>query len=320
MRVYIGIDVSKATLDVGVVSEGQRLHAQFENTGPGYVALRRFLRKHGAKGSWVCLEATGVYGEDVAAYLHEQGHPVSVVNPAQVRGYAQSRLSRNKTDKVDAYLLAEFCRDHQPALWTPPAPAWLELRALVRHYQDLDQVRQQTANRQETASASPLVNRQRSDQLTLLDAQLKQTRQAILDHLDQHPDLKHDKDLLTSIPGIGDLTAGKLLAECRCLTDFDDVRQLVAFAGLNPRRHQSGSSVRHQTTISRCGSPTLRQALYMPALVAMRFNPILAAFAQRLRQKGLHPKAIIVAVMRKLLHLIFGVLKSKRPFDPAFAS
>jgi transposase len=312
MATSIGIDVSKAMLDVALVNPEHREHARFENSPAGFERLARFLRKRRASQGWVCLEATGQYSEAIADYLHEQGYRVSVVNPAQVRGDAQSRLSRNKTDKLAAYWLADFCRDRQPP------PEWRELRALVRHYDDLSQARQQTANRLETASASPLVNQQLQTHLTLLDEPLAQTKQAIVQHLDQHPGLKQQKDLLTSIPGIGDLTAGKLLAECRNLTDFSDVRQLVAFAGLNPQHHQSGTSIHHHTAISRCGSAALRHALYMPALVALRHNPVLAAFAQRLLAKGLPMKAVIVAVMRKLLHLIFGVLKSKRPFVPAF--
>jgi transposase len=320
MKAYIGIDVAKATLDVGLVSASGREHAQFENSVVGFEKLSRLLGKRRAQGGWVCLEATGQYSEAVADYLDAAGYRVSVVNPAQVRGYAQSRLSRNKTDKVDAYLLAEFCRDHQPPRWTPPPPEWRELRALVRHYEDLSQARQQTANRLDNPSASPLVQQQLQAHLALLDEQLAQTKVAITVHLDQHPGLKAQKDLLTSIPGIGDLTAGKLLAECRCLTDFTNVRQLVAFAGLNPQHHQSGSSIHKHTTISRTGSPSLRHALYMPALVALRHNPILAAFAQRLLANGLPKKAVVVAVMRKLLHLVYGVLKAQRPFDPAFAS
>jgi transposase len=156
-------------------------------------------------------------------------------------------------------------------------------------------------------------------QLSLLDQQIAQTKRAIADWLDQHPDLKAQKDLLISIPGLGELTIGKLLAECRDLRSFRDPRQLVAFAGLNPRQHVSGLSIHKKSVISRTGSMSLRAALYMPALVAMRHNPLLRDFAQRLRQRGLSGKAIVVAVMRKLLHLLVGVLKSGQPFDPNWA-
>lgn len=135
----------------------------------------------------------------------------------------------------------------------------------------------------------------------------------------QHPDLKRQTDLLRSIPGLGDLTIGKLLAECRHIRAFRDVRQLVAFVGLNPRHPVSGSSIHKRPTISRTGSASLRAALFMPALVAMSFNPILRAFADRLRARGVAGKAIVVAVMRKLLHVVYGVLQSGQPFDPHWA-
>jgi len=170
---------------------------------------------------------------------------MSVVNPAQVKAYARSQLQRNKTDRLDAALIADFCRT-------------------------------------------------------------------------QHPDLKRQRDLLTSIPGLGDLSAAKLLAEFRDIRHFQDVRQLVAFAGLNPQQRQSGSSVRDYPHLSNMGRASLRAALYMPALTAMRYNPILRAFADRLRQRGLRGKAVVTAVMRKLLHLIYGILKSGQPFDPDY--
>jgi transposase len=164
-----------------------------------------------------------------------------------------------------------------------------------------------------------LVTDQLQAQSTLLLQQINQLKRAIQDHIDQFPHLKQQRDLMDSIPGIGSLTAAKLLAECRPLAAFDDVRQLVAFAGLNPAHHESGTSVRKKALISKCGSSAIRAALYMPALTAMRCNPVVRPFAQRLRTKGLVPLAVITAVMRKLLHLVFGVLKSGKPFDPNFA-
>ncbi len=131
--------------------------------------------------------------------------------------------------------------------------------------------------------------------------------------------MKRQRDLLTSIPGIAELTAGKLLAEFRAITDFANVRQLVAFAGLNPRQHVSGTSVHKTSHISKCGRASLRAALYMPAIVAKRHNPVLSDFAQRLQARGVSGKRLIVAIMRKLLHLVYGILKSGKPFDPHFA-
>jgi transposase len=123
---------------------------------------------------------------------------------------------------------------------------------------------------------------------------------------------------LVSVKGIGVLTAAKLLAEFRTVTAFSDVRQLVAYAGLNPRQRQSGSSVRGQSHISKTGRASIRAALYMPAVVAQRHNPILRAYAERLAQHGLCKLQVVVAIMRKLLHVVYGILKSGQPFDPHY--
>src|SRR5260221_3797614 len=283
----------------------------------GYAQLKRWLHKRQVQA--VCLEATGRYSEGVAEYLHEAGYQVSVVNPARIRGYATSQLRRNKTDKLDATLIADFCRTQQPEAWTPPPPEVRQLQALVRHLTTLETAKQQADNRLRDATALPhLVVQPLQNPRDLLVEQTRQLKQAIQDHIDHFPDLKNQRDLMDSIPGIGKLTAAKLLAECRSVSRFDDVRQLVAFAGLNPAQHQSGSSIGKKTTISKTGKPAIRAALYMPAVSAKRHNPLLKAFAQHLLDKGLCQMEVITAVMRKLLHLIYGILKSGRPFDPTF--
>lgn len=320
MQGYVGIDVSKERLDVLLVREEKREGQQFTNTPTGYAKLEQWLsRRLRASQVHVCLEATGPYGDGVALYLYEQGYRVSVVNPARIKGYAASQMQRNKTDKLDAALIADFCRTQQPATWTPPPPEVRALQQLVRHLDDLMAARQAAHNHLEDTGLSPAIVTHWQSHLRLLDTQLKETQQAIRDLLDQHPDLKSQADLLRSIPGLGDLTIGKLLAECRDIRAFRDVRQLVAFVGLNPRQHVSGSSIHKRPSISRTGSASLRAALYMPALSAMRYNPVLRAFADRLRARGLTGKAVVVAVMRKLLHLVYGVLKSGQPFDPNWA-
>src|SRR5258708_6124015 len=276
----VGIDVSKDTLDVVCMDEQrQTQYAQVENTVKGYARLQRWLRKR--KVEAVCLEATGRYSEGIAEYLHEAGYRVSVVNPARIRGYATSQLRRNKTDKLDATLIADFCRTQQPEVWTPPPPEVRQLQALVRHLTTLETAKQQADNRLcQAAALPPLVVQQLRNQRDFLVPQIKQLKQAIQAHTDHFPTLKKQRALMDSIPGIGKLTAAKLLAECRSVSRFDNVRQLVAFAGLNPAHHQSGSSIRKKTTISKTGKPAIRAALYMPAVSAKRYNPVLKAFAQ----------------------------------------
>jgi transposase len=264
------------------------------------------------------LEATGSYGDDLAQFLYDTGVTVSVVNPARIKAYADSRLSRNKTDAGDAALIADFCRSQQPDGWTPPPPEQRELQALVRHWQNLTQMKQQEVNRRQAGIPSQTVLQTLDAHIAFLDQQLTELQRQIHDHIDRYPHLRQQRDLLTSIPGIGDITAFKLLAEIRDIHAFTSAPQLAAFAGLTPRQHTSGSSVRGKTRLSKRGNPHLRTALYFPAIVAQRHNPILRAFAQRLLAAGKSKLAVIAAVMRKLLHLVYGILTSGQPFDPDF--
>lgn len=317
-QAYLGIDVSKAQLDVALQIGTALRTASFANTPAGFKKLRNWLKKRHNAPVHACLEATGTYGEAVAAYLTEAGHQVSVVNPARIKAYSQSQLTRNKTDLVDARIIADFCATQHPPLWTPPPPEWKELQAMVRHLDALKAMRQQELNRLGSGGTSPTVATKLHDHIAFLDQQIADLLSQIHDHIDRHPGLKQQHDLLKTIPGIGDITAFTLLAEIRDIRAFDSARQLAAFAGLSPRQNHSGSSVRGKTRLSKTGSASLRSALYMPAVVAKRYNPIIAAFCQRLAANGKPSMVIIGAAMRKLLHLVYGVLKSGLPFDPDY--
>lgn len=319
MVAYLGIDVSKDYLDLLLLREEHTPEAaRFENTATGFKSLRHFLKKRKLKSLHACLEATGYYGDEVAHFLHQHGYQVSVVNPARIKAYADSRLSRNKTDAVDAALIADFCRTQQPQTWTPPPPEQRELQVLVRHLDNLKDMRQQEVNRRQAGIPSATVLKTLDEHIAFLDQQIEEVLRHIRDHVEQHPDLRQHRDLLTSIPGIGDLTAYKLLAEIQHIQAFDSARQLAAFAGLTPRQRTSGSSIRGRTRLSKRGSSRLRSALYFPAMVALKHNPILRVFAQRLTANGKPKLTVIAAVMRKLLHLVFGILKSGQPFDPLY--
>jgi len=315
---HVGIDVSKAKLDVILLREEKQLHAVFENTSTGWKKLQKWLKRHGCSQVHVCLEATGHYGDGIAEVLYAGGSRVSVVNPARIKAFASSRLSRQKTDKADAQLIALFCRSQLPDAWTPPDPAQHELRAMVRHLQDLKDIRQQQLNRLGASFSSPTVACSLQAHITFLEQQMSALEQLIADHIERHPTLKEQHTLLDTIPGLGTTTIATLLAEVPDIRAFDTAPQLAAYAGVTPRHHQSGSSVRRPTHISKQGNARLRTALYFPAMVAMRHNPLLRTFAERLRSTGHAPKSIIVAVIRKLLHLVFGILKSGKPFDPHY--
>ena len=314
----LGIDISKATVDVVLLSGGSSQPANFANNQEGFSKLAKWLDKRKVKQVHACLEATGSYGDELAEWLHEHGHQVSVVNPSRIKKYAESQLARNKTDKGDAALIADFCLTQRPPLWSPPAPQLRELRAMARYYDDLLDMRQQERNRLQAGGHSQLVQDSLTQHILFLDHQIESLLQRIQDHLDHHPDLKQQTDLMTSIPGIGDITAFKLLAEIGDIRAFDSPAQLVAFAGLSPRQRRSGTSVRGRTRLAKIGSASLRSTLYFPALTAKRCNPIISSFCQRLTD--LHkPKMVVIgAAMRKLLVLVFGVLKSGQPFDPCY--
>lgn len=316
----LGIDVAKAKLDVMLLRpDDTSEHGVFDNTPSGFRKMDKWLKQRKAGRVHVCLEATGVYGDDVAVHLHEGGHMVSVINPARIKAYGDSQLARNKTDKLDAALIADFCRTQKPPAWTPPPAHWLELRAMVRHMDALDTMRLQEENRLRTVQ-SDVVRKQLETHIAFLKAQIADLRRRIKRHIDQDPDLKNDRDLLTSIPGIGDITAAKFLAEVRDVRRFDSARELVAYAGLNPKQHYSGRSVHRKIGISKTGNAALRKAFFCPAMAARNHNPAMSALADRLHARGKTKIVAIVAIMRKLLHLAYAILISGRPFDPNFAA
>jgi transposase len=320
---FLGIDVSKNTLDAALLQElqeGKPRHKVFANTPAGHGQLLAWLQAQGAPRGHACLEATGTWADAIALALHEAGHKVSVVNPALIRAFGQSQLKRTKTDKADAHLIARFCQMHQPPAWTPPAPEMRELQALVRRLESLEEMRLMEENRLQSGVTCAVVQASLEEHIGYLQEQIEKTRRQITDHIDQNPELKHQAELLDSIPGIGAATAALLLAELGDITQFRTARQVAAFAGLVPRIRESGSSVQSKPRLSKVGSSRLRKALYFPALTALRFNPLIKAFGLRLSAAGKSKMLILGAAMRKLLHIAYGVLKSKQPFNPDFVA
>lgn len=319
-QAYLGLDVAKAKFDAALLQDARTHHRQFPNTVAGFTALRRWLGALATLPLHACLEATGSYGEALALFLHQQGGRVSVVNPARIQAFAKSELLRTKTDPVDAALIARFCAAHQPLVWTPPPPAQRQLQALVRRLESLKAMRQQERNRLDLEATDSLLRASLTEHLAHLERQSATLQQQVRAHVRSHPTLCHQAQLLQSIPAIGETTAHKLLAEVPLLGQYRSARQAAAYAGLSPRQRQSGSSVRGQTRLSKVGNAAVRRALYLPAVVALRANPLLRVFAQRLLAAGKPKMAVVGAVMRKLLHQAHGVLKHNRPFDPNYVS
>lgn len=315
----IGIDVSKHTLDIVLLQDDRAKYLKIDNKLEGFKLLEKWLRKHGCHEVHACMEATGQYGYAAADFLFLCGYRVSVVNPARIKAYAASRLKRNKTDKSDAILIAEFCQREKPGFWRPPEPAFKVLKALVHALDALMAIKQQERNRQEFSADVPLVDAILNEHVEFLDEKIRLLRQAIHELILQDARLKHQHDLLVSIPGIGEISAARLLAEIRDFREFTGSRQLTAYAGLNPRQFQSGVSVQRKSRLSKTGNATLRRALYMPAIVAKTYNPTIRAFCQHLADGGLCKMSLVGAAMRKLLVLAYGVIKSDVPFDPNYA-
>jgi transposase len=311
---HLGIDVAKAKLDCVLrLPNGKYRHKVFENSLSGFAALEEWLKQHGALTPHVCMEATGVYWEAVAEFLANQGVTVSVVNPAQIKAFGASRMVRTKTDKVDAQLIAEFCRERQPQPWQAPSPSEQALRALVLRLEALQAMRTQESNR--LAVARAVVKDAIASHIQWLDEEIKATRKQIRDHIDGDPGLKNKQELLDSIPGVGEGTIALLLAFGLHSRGFANARQAAAFAGLDPRQQESGSSVKGKPRLSKVGHAFLRKALYMPAMVTLYKTAWGSRFRERLAAAGKPPKLIIGAMMRKLVHVAFGVLKSAKPFN-----
>jgi transposase len=278
--------------------------------------LVRWLGRQTVAPVVVGMEATGGYQEAVATALHDAGYVVSVLNPSVIGAYGASQLRRAKTDPTDAAVIADYMRTQQPPAWTPLPAETRQLQALVRRLDALLEMRTQETNRLELAA--PVVRPSITATVAHLDAQVATVKRQIAAHIDQYPTLRQQRDLVQSIPGIGATTAAVVLAELD-VKRFAGARQAAAFVGLVPQVRQSGSSVRGRGALTKLGARRIRRALYFPALTAARCNPALVRFAARLRAAGKPPMVIVAAVMRKLVHQIYGVLRSGRAFDPTRA-
>jgi transposase len=316
MSGFLGIDIAKLKFDVVLLAGNSKRHKVFDNTERGFAALADWLGA-AAAGVHACMEATGGLGDELALFLHERGMVVSIVNPLQIKAFGQSELIRTKTDKVDAGVIARFCRSQSPAPWQPSSASVRELRALVRRCATLKEMRVQELHRQAQRTPCAEVKASLERMLAWLDGEIKTVSDAITALIRQDEAIRADHTLLVSIPGLAAPSAAILLAEIPDFRAFSHNKQITAFVGLDPRDHQSGSSVNRRAHISRIGNARVRAVLYMCALSARRHNPVLKAFADRLKENGKAPKAILVAVARKLLVIAYGVLKTRKPFQAA---
>jgi len=316
----LGIDVSKRTFNVTLLVGGKEKSKKFSNDAVGFEELQEWLKEWAPDGVHACMEATGRYYEALGEFLYSAGHLVSVVNPTRIKGYAQSELKRSKTDELDARLIARFCQKHHPRPWEPLATEVREVQEAERYLDALKGMRLQESNRLGSGLTCDAVKKAIEKHIEQIDSEIAEIEKWLKEQLKKHERLTEHYKLITSVIGIGNVTAFTWLGEIGYGDNFELTRQLESFAGLTIKKNQSGTSVRGRERLSKVGNHYLRKALFMPAMCAMQHNPVIRSFAERLRERGKPPKVIVGAVMRKLVRIIFAVVKSGRPFDPQYRS
>ena len=316
-EIFIGVDMAKDKFDVALPQEKTYRYRQFVSNKEGFKSFLTSLKQI-TLNEWVCMEATGHYSEVLAEYLTHHGLKVSIINPWQIKNFARLQLTRNKNDKVDARLIARYGQMMKPPVFQPRSASQKDLKDLVKLLDTLKAQKVQLNNQAQSTQGN-IAKKVVATLLKELSTNIAKLEQRLTNLVANEEKIYEQVTLLTSIKGIGHLTAYKILAQVPRIEQYARAKQFAAAIGITPKQHQSGK-FQGKTTISRLGDARLRKALYMAALVAKRYNPLLKSFAQRLQQRGKAPKAIICALMRKLAHIIFGVLKHRKPFDASFAS
>ncbi len=317
-----GMEVSAQELVIALLGKkGEAVLLRFANTAAGHRQLLRTLSRGGRRVR-VCMEATGVYGLDVALLLSTQESvELMVANPRAIRSFARAMMQRSKNDQLDAVVLREFAARMPFQAWVRPTENALALWAMARRLEALTKEHTAEKNRQHAAGVSQAIPEcvRRSIARTLRHhrREMQELRGEARRCIAAEARLRRHYQLLRSVKGIGENSAIQILAEVALLPEDRDVRQWVAFAGLDPREYSSGTSVRKYTRISKVGNRHLRQALFMPALVASRHEPHLRAFYEHLLASGKKKRQALVAVARKLLHAIYGMFHSDQPYDGA---
>lgn len=310
----IGLDVSQDTFDAAYFKDDCAMDKDFPNSLRGFKSLLKWVKAKGIELRF-CMEATGAYSIDLAEFLHAQGYTVYVENARLIKAFRESENERNTTDKQSARIIARYAMSKLKRLraWQPLPAHIKSLRELTRFRDALLQSKMQWNNRLKSRAIQELKPHV-LQMLEQIKSSIKEIDRQIRRLISITPELKQSIKLLTSIKGIGIQTASVILSEVPWIHLFEDKRDLVAFAGLNPALRKSGTSIDYKPMLSKKGSPRLRKALYMPAVVAIKHNKRIAHFSSRLRKRGKHSMAIVGAAMAKLLCFVFGVLKSGEPF------
>lgn len=318
---FAGIDVGSKEVVIVISVKGKTRKAKtVENTPMGHKAIILLLSK--LKGETrVCIEATGIYHFDLAVALSRADNiEVMVINPKVAHNFAKVLNKRSKTDAVDAQVLVSYCEKMPFEAWQRPADEILSLKAISRRIAALIKQKAQIKNQLHALNAtleSPSIVIEQTEKLIeVFESQIKTLRHSALELIEHYQVLKEAFALITGIKGIAEASGIQILGELMILPQDMTARQWVAYAGLDPRAFESGSSVFKKPRMSKAGNKFIRQALYMPALVASRYEShIKGYYIHLIEDNGLKKMQALCAVMRKLLHAIHGMLKTKEEFD-----
>ena len=320
MQSFVGIDVSKSKLDVCVIIENSKIRKKVvKNSKFGFVALKNWLMKFNLQDPHICMESTGCYSEDVAIFFHDLNYKVSVVNPLMIKSFRNAKLVRQKTDSSDAYIIAEFCKQNTPSIWKPRDPDGKSLHEFLKRVESLSERLCQITSQLENKNLDKIIVNSIKKESRNLEKEIEKLNKIMMKIVQNNPELKQKYELLSNIKGVGEKTALTILADMPDVNYFKNSGQYVAFAGLSPSHFQSGTSVKGKSHISKIGSKRIRKVLYMSALSVKRYNTDFAHFVQKMKSRGKAPKVIIVAIMRKLLCIFFGMLKKMENFDRKLA-
>lgn len=327
-KISVGIDVSKATLAVKIQGNGEselKLR-EYKNKEIGYKKLVKKIEeiqeKTGEANVHICMESTGIYSKRVRDYfLEKTKYKVSEVNPTQISAFSKSMMIRTKTDPVDAKVIATYCEKINPRA-TVRAQKHIELlQGYTRYLTSLKDEKTYHRGMLE-AQLIPELAKKIEKNIKRVNKEIEKMEAQISVLIDSHSELKQDVSLLTSIPGVGKTTASIVLSELivEGKTDKFTRKRQTAHAGLAPAKKESGTSIKGKERICKRGNAALRKALYMPTLSSLRCNPHISKHYKKLVSKGKPKMVALIAAMKKLLHIIVGILNSQKPYDPNWIS
>lgn len=303
---YVGVDVSKISLDIAILqSDGTYLHKKVKNNVEGFESITSLF----PEDTCVVMEATSSYYMPFAYFLNDRNIKVSIVNPLTVNHFCKMRMSRAKTDKKDAAMIAAFGQSERPRLWTPKPDHLIELQQMQAILENLIKIKTSFSNQKEAFISSGKMTKTVE---SIIEKQIKNVSEEIASIENKMYEIgeKHHQDLLSNlqtIPSVGKRTALMLLIITDGFTKFDNAKELVSYVGLCPRLFESGSSIKGKSRICKMGMGRMRQLLYLCAMSAIKVNATCKAMYERLTQRGKNGKLALVAVASKILRQSFAV-------------